>query len=449
MIVIGGGLAGSEAAWQVARRGVEVTLFEMRPSVLTPAHRTGLLAELVCSNSLGSNEIHTASGILKEELRIYGSMVIKAADQSRVPAGQALAVDRERFAIWVTNAVENHPLISVRREVVETLPEGEVVVIASGPLTAEPLTKAIVSLTKEDVLHFYDAVSPIVTADSLDLEHIFGGSRYERGTTSFDYLNAPMNQEEYEAFWSALVSAKVASKEIPKEEEYFEGCLPIEELARRGKDTLRYGPLKPVGLVDPRTGTQAYAVVQLRRENASGSLYSLVGFQTGLLWPEQRRVFRMIPGLREAEFVRYGVMHRNTFINAPRILKPTLEAPTVSKATGGRVFFAGQISGSEGYVEAIATGLLAGVNASRIKRGLPLIEPPPDTMLGGLSHGMTTESASDFQPVNASFALLGPVMDRIKPKGSRRRGFKAKREYRMTVAKICLERARKLANIMT
>lgn len=434
---------------QAARRGVEVTLFEMRPKVLTPAHRTGLLAELVCSNSLGSNEIHTASGILKEELRIYGSMVIKAADQSRVPAGQALAVDRERFAICVTNAVESHPLISVKREVVETLPEGEVVVIASGPLTAEPLTKAIVSLTKEEVLHFYDAVSPIVTADSLDLEHVFGGSRYERGTTSFDYLNAPMNQEEYEAFWSALVSAKVASKEIPQEEEYFEGCLPIEELARRGKDTLRYGPLKPVGLIDPRTGTQAYAVVQLRRENASGSLYSLVGFQTGLLWPEQRRIFRMIPGLREAEFVRYGVMHRNTFINAPKILKPTLEAPIMSEATGGRVFLAGQISGSEGYVEAIATGLLAGVNASRIKRGLPLIELPPDTMLGGLCHGMTTEGASDFQPVNASFALLGPVMDCIRPKAPKRRGSKAKREYRMAVARVCLERARKLANIMT
>lgn len=426
-----------------------MVLFEMRPLVLTPAHRTGLLAELVCSNSLGSNEIHTASGILKEELRIYGSVVLKAADQSKIPAGQALAVDRERFAISVTNAVENHPLIRVKREVVETLPEGEVVVIASGPLTAEPLAKAIVSLTGEETLHFYDAVSPIVTADSLDLEHLFGGSRYEKGTTSFDYLNAPMNREEYEAFWSELVSAKVASKEIPGEEKFFEGCLPIEELARRGKDTLRYGPLKPVGLVDPRTGMQAYAVVQLRRENASGSLYSLVGFQTGLLWPEQRRIFRMIPGLSEAEFVRYGVVHRNTFINAPKVLKPTLEAPAVSKATSGKVFFAGQISGSEGYVEAVATGVLAGVNASRARRGLPLLELPTDTMLGGLCYGMTSGGPAGFQPVNARFALLGPVMERIKPKGSRRKGSKAKREARMEVAKICLESARKLVNIMT
>lgn len=427
-----------------------MTVYEMRPSVLTPAHRTGLLAELVCSNSLGSNETYTASGILKEELRSYGSMVLEAADCSRIPAGHALAVDRERFAIAVTGAIEVIEAIEIKRELISSLPEDEVVVVASGPLTAAPLARKIEEAMGEGALYFYDAVAPIVTLDSLDLTYLFGGSRYEKGTTSFDYLNAPMNQDEYKAFRSALVSAKTSSKE-PFDNKFFEGCLPIEEIAKRGEDTLRYGPLKPVGLVDPRTGRRAYAVVQLRRENTSGSLYNLVGCQTGLLWPEQRRVFRMIPGLADAEFVRYGVMHRNTYINAPEILKPTLEAYKISEATGGRVFFAGQVAGSEGYVEAIGTGLLAGINASRVARDLEPIELPDTTMLGGLCCAMTTGAPGGFQPVNANFALLGPVMDRLGKRGRRKggKGSKARREARREAASISLEIARKLANILT
>ncbi|MCS7234182.1 MAG: methylenetetrahydrofolate--tRNA-(uracil(54)-C(5))-methyltransferase (FADH(2)-oxidizing) TrmFO [Synergistetes bacterium] len=406
--VIGGGLAGSEAAWQLAKRGIKVTLFEMRPHLMTPAHQTGYFAELVCSNSLGAEGLDTASGLLKEELRLLGSVILECAYASRVPAGKALAVDRERFSKLVTERISSNSLIEVVREEVKEVPDDGEVIVATGPLTSPSLSEKLRELLGSEYLYFYDAVSPIVTYESLNMERIFKGSRYGVGE---DYLNCPMTKEEYEAFWEALVNAErhpLHSFEDPK---YFEGCLPIEVIASRGKETLLYGPLKPVGLIDPKSGKEPYAVVQLRRENIEGTLYNLVGFQTNLKWSEQRRVFRMIPGLENAEFVRYGVMHRNIFINSPVLLDRSLRLKK-----DRRVLFAGQIVGVEGYMESTAMGLVAAL--SIISDGN--IEFPEETMIGSLLRYITTADPCNFQPMNANFGILPSLefkeRDKVKRK---------------------------------
>ena len=398
--VVGGGLAGTEAAWQIAQLGVPVILSEMRPVRQSPAHHTDQLGELVCSNSFGALATDRAAGLLKEELRQLGSLVIATADRHAVPAGGALAVDRARFSQALTEAIANHPLITLRREEVTEIPEG-IAVLCTGPLTSEPLAKALQAFTGLEYLSFFDASSPIVTGDSLNRAVVFQASRYDKGEAA--YLNCPMTEAEYERFWQALVEAEqVPLKDFEKEErKFFEGCLPIEEMARRGKDTLRFGPLKPVGLVDPRTGTRPYAVVQLRQEDKAGKLWNLVGFQTNLKWGEQQRVFRLIPGLEAAEFVRFGVMHRNTFLNSPRLLLPTLQfrrRPTL--------FAAGQLVGTEGYACAVAGGWLAGQNAARLALGLPLITLPPETMMGSLFQFISSADPKYFQPMPANFGLL-------------------------------------------
>jgi methylenetetrahydrofolate--tRNA-(uracil-5-)-methyltransferase len=412
LTVIGGGLAGCEAAWQAAQRGVPVRLYEMRPVRPTPAHKTDRLAELVCSNSLRGAELDQAAGLLKEEMRRLGSLILQAADAHRLPAGTALAVDREGFAAAVTRAIAEHPLIELVREEVTAIPDEGPVVIATGPLTSDALAEAIRRFTGEEYLSFFDAASPIVSADSIDMSKVFRASRYGRGE---DYLNCPMTEEEYEAFWQALVKAEVAERHDFEREMVFEGCLPIEEMARRGRDTLRFGPLRPVGLVDPRTGRQPYAVVQLRQDNAAGTLYNLVGFQTGLKWGEQRRVFRLIPGLERAEFERYGVIHRNTFIKSPRILLPTLQTRRRPD-----LFFAGQITGVEGYVESAATGIVAGINASRLLQGLEPVVFPPETAVGALCRYITHADPDHFQPMNIAFGLLPPPERRIRDKRRRK-----------------------------
>ncbi|WP_324717714.1 methylenetetrahydrofolate--tRNA-(uracil(54)-C(5))-methyltransferase (FADH(2)-oxidizing) TrmFO [Carboxydochorda subterranea] len=402
--VVGGGLAGSEAAWQAARMGARVRLYEMRPARPTPVHQTGLLAELVCSNSLGGAGTDTSAGLLKEEMRRLGSLVVQAADAHRVPAGSALAVDRERFASEITRKVEAHPSITVIREEVREVPEpGDgVVVLATGPLTSDALAASLARLVGDRFLAFYDAAAPIVTAESIDTDRGFWASRHGKGTP--DYLNLPMDREQYEALSQALAEADVHEGHLPEELKFFEGCVPVEELARRGLDTLRYGPMRPVGLRDPRTGQMPYAVVQLRKEDAEGRLLNLVGFQTRLKWGEQARIFRMIPGLEQAEFVRFGVVHRNTFVNAPRVLEPT------GQVKGhGRLLLAGLITGVEGYVESAAAGWLAGVNAARILRGLSPMVLPPETMMGALWRYVTTARPDDFQPMNAAFGLLPPA----------------------------------------
>ncbi|MFS8741499.1 FADH(2)-oxidizing methylenetetrahydrofolate--tRNA-(uracil(54)-C(5))-methyltransferase TrmFO [Synechococcus sp. WC10meta] len=398
--VVGGGLAGTEAAWQIAQLGVPVILSEMRPVRQSPAHHTDLLGELVCSNSFGAIASDRAAGLLKEELRQLGSLVIATADRHAVPAGGALAVDRARFSQALTEAIANHPLITLRREEVTEIPEG-IAVLCTGPLTSEPLAKALQAFTGLEYLSFFDASSPIVTGDSLNRAVVFQASRYDRGEAA--YLNCPMTEAEYERFWQALVEAEqVPLKDFEKEErKFFEGCLPIEEMARRGKDTLRFGPLKPVGLVDPRTGSRPYAVVQLRQEDRAGKLWNLVGFQTNLKWGEQQRVFRLIPGLEAAEFVRFGVMHRNTFLNSPQLLLPTLQfrrRPTLLAA--------GQLVGTEGYACAVAGGWLAGQNAARLALGLPLITLPPETMMGSLFQFISSADPKYFQPMPANFGLL-------------------------------------------
>ena len=399
LTVIGAGLAGSEAAWQAASAGVPVTLYEMRPQRLTPAHRTGEFAELVCSNSLRAASIENAVGLLKEELRRLDSLIIGAALSCAVPAGGALAVDRERFAATVTERLEAHPLVRVSREEVQDLPAAGTVVVATGPLTTPGLAGAIRRFLGEDYLSFFDAAAPIVTADSVDREKVFRASRYGQGEGA-EYLNCPMNEDEYRRFREALVGAELARRH-DFEPRFFEGCLPVEELARRGPETLRFGPLKPVGLADPRTGARPYAVVQLRQDNAAATHYNLVGFQTSLRWPEQERVFRMIPGLAEARFVRYGMMHRNSFILSPVVLGPTLQA-----RRDPRIFFAGQLTGVEGYVESAAMGLVAGVNAARLTRGLEPLVFPPETVIGALARYITTADPRHFQPMNAAFGLL-------------------------------------------
>jgi len=411
VVVIGGGLAGCEAAWQISERGFSVDLYEMRPFVTTGAHTGESLAELVCSNSLGSNHLHRASGLLKEELRRMGSLLIHCADQTALPAGGALAVDREAFACAVAGAIGANPRIRViRREVVE-IPDG-LTVVASGPLTSARLTVELAALTGCQQLYFYDAVAPIVAADTIDMTIAFKGSRYGKGERSEgDYINCPLTEGEYTAFVDALVSAEcVGHRDIEDgigngvaagPGEYFEGCLPIEVQAKRGAEALAYGPMRPVGLADPRAERKPYAVVQLRQDDLAGSLYNMVGFQTNLTYPEQARIFRAIPGLQNAEFIRYGHMHRNTFINSPYLLKPTLQY--VRRVD---LFFAGQITGVEGYAGNIATGLLAGINAARFGRGGDLIELPVTSMIGALSHYISHSSPQSFQPMKANFGLL-------------------------------------------
>lgn len=417
LTVIGGGLAGSEAAWQAAQRGARVRLYEMRPHRTTPAHTTGSLAELVCSNSLGSNLINRAPGLLKEELRRASSLVIEVADKHAVPAGSALAVDREGFAAEVTQRIAAHPRIELVREEMTSLPEEGLTIVASGPLTSESLTTSIRTLTGSDFLYFYDAIAPIVTLESIDFSKAFRASRYDRGeNTQGDYINCPMNEEEYDHFIKELVNAeRIQLRDFEREDaNFFEGCLPVEVLAARGHDALAYGPLRPVGLRDPRTGRRPHAVVQLRQDNAAGTLYNLVGFQTNLRYGEQARVFRLIPGLEKAEFMRYGSMHRNTYINAPTLLRPTLQFK--SRST---LFFAGQIAGLEGYVANVAGGWLAGINAAHLLLGQEPVTPPPATMLGALVHYITHADAEDFQPMKPNFGLVPPLERRIRGKRAR------------------------------
>ncbi|RDV82437.1 FADH(2)-oxidizing methylenetetrahydrofolate--tRNA-(uracil(54)-C(5))-methyltransferase TrmFO [Ammonifex thiophilus] len=413
VVVVGAGLAGSEAAWQIARRGIKVILYEMRPHKMTPAHHTGYFGELVCSNSLRAESLENAVGLLKEEMRRLGSLIMQAAEANRVPAGGSLAVDREGFAAYITEALSSHPLIEIRREEVTSIPDHFPTIIAAGPLTSPALSAAIKELTGEEYLYFYDAVAPIVTLESIDQEKVFWSSRYGKGEPA--YINCPMTKEEYDRFYEALVTAeRVPLKEFEKEI-HFEGCMPIEVMAARGRETLLYGPLKPVGLIDPRTGKQPYAVVQLRQDNREGTLFNLVGFQTNLKWSEQKRVFRLIPGLERAEFVRYGMMHRNTFLNAPVLLEPTL----LCKKKPG-LFFAGQITGVEGYVESAAAGLVAGINAARLARGEKPLVFPPETAHGALLNYITTADPRHFQPMNVNYGLFPPLEHKVRDKRRRR-----------------------------
>ena len=407
--VIGAGLAGSEAAWQLAQRGIDVTLREMKPEKKTPAHETEYFAELCCSNSLRSDQLENAVGLLKEELRRLGSLILQCADATRVEAGGALAVDRHGFARMVTEQIRSHPHITVVPGEVTEIPEGEVV-IASGPLTSDALAERLQSLLGADTaLHFYDAAAPLVTAESVDMDKAWFGSRYDRGTA--DYVNCPMTEEEYDAFWTELCAAQEAEVHGFEDKHVFEGCMPVEVMARRGKQTLCYGPLKPRGLNDPKTGKEPFAVVQLRRDNADGTIYNLVGFQTHLKWPEQRRVFSMIPALRNAEFVRYGVMHRNTYLDSPRLLDRYYR---VKKEP--RVCFAGQITGVEGYVESTASGFLAAVELARRLEGKPPVDFPQETAVGALARYISNESVTDFQPMNVNFGIIPPLGYRVKGK---------------------------------
>lgn len=414
--VIGAGLAGSEAAWQAASRGVHVTLYEMRPVRPTGVHVTDKFAELVCSNSLRGNGLENAVGLLKEEMRRLHSLIMREAYEHFVPAGGALAVSREHFATGVTEALSNHPNVTVIRNEVPTIPEEGVVVVASGPLTSESLAADILRFTGEKYLSFYDAAAPILTLESIDMDKVFRQSRYGKGEGD-EYLNCPMNKEEYQAFYEALVSAEKAMPHNPEDEKvcYFEACLPVEEMARRGPDVLRYGPLKPVGLTDPRTGKRPYAVVQLRQDNAAGTLYNIVGFQTSLKWGEQKRVFRLIPGLENAEFERLGVIHRNTFIKSPKVLTPT--GQTQKRP---HLFFAGQMTGVEGYVESAAGGLVAGTNAARLALGQEPVVFPRETALGSLMYYITHADPDHFQPMNIAFGIM-PELEGPKVKDKRLR----------------------------
>ena len=407
--VIGAGLAGSEAAWQLAQRGIDVTLREMKPEKKTPAHETEYFAELCCSNSLRSDQLENAVGLLKEELRRLGSLILRCADATRVEAGGALAVDRHGFARMVTEQIRSHPRITVVPGEVTEIPEGEVV-IASGPLTSDALAERLQDLLGADTaLHFYDAAAPLVTAESVDMDKAWFGSRYDRGTA--DYVNCPMTEEEYDAFWKELTTAQEAPVHGFEDKMVFEGCMPVEVMARRGHDTLCYGPLKPRGLKDPRTGKEPYAVVQLRRDNANGTVYNLVGFQTHLKFPEQRRVFSMIPALHDAEFLRYGVMHRNTFLNSPRLLDRYYRLKAEP-----RISFAGQMTGVEGYVESAASGFLVGVEAARRLTGKPPIDFPRETAIGALGLYVSNPSVTVFQPMNINFGIMPPLDHRVKGK---------------------------------
>lgn len=413
LVIIGGGLAGSEAAWQAANAGARVTIYEMRPKEETAAHKTGHLAEIVCSNSLGSDDPFSAPGMLKEEMRRLNSLIIRIADEVRIPAGTALAVDRDQFSRKITQTLTEHPNIKILREEIHEIPGDALCVIATGPLTSPKLSEAIIQLTQSKNLFFFDAISPIVDADSLDTDRTFLASRYEKGTA--DYMNCPMDEMTYNSFYDALIQADRVQPKSFENVPYFEGCLPIEVMAERGRQTLLFGPLKPVGLIDPKTGQRPYAVLQLRPENLHGSCYNLVGFQTKLTYPEQRRIFRMIPGLEHAEFLRCGSIHRNTFINAPILLQDTLQLKKQP-----RIFFAGQLVGVEGYVEAAASGGLAGINAARILSGLYPVTPPPSTAHGALLHYITTCDPKYFQPINSNFGLYPPLDMSVRDKQKKR-----------------------------
>ena len=409
--VIGAGLAGSEAAWQLANRGLKVTLYEMKPHKKSPAHHTDTFAELVCSNSLRADGIANAVGLLKEELRRLGSLIMECADATRVEAGGCLAVDREGFSKMVTEKIRSHPNITVVEEEITEVPEGPVI-IATGPLTSDALSESIGKYFGQDYLHFFDAAAPLVTAESVDMEKAWWQSRYDKGTA--DYVNCAMNKEEYQAFWKELISAQEAEVHGFEDKNVFEGCMPVEVMARRGEDTLRFGPLKPVGLVDPKTGKEPYAVVQLRQDNAAKSVFNLVGFQTHLKFPEQKRVFSMIPALQNAEFVRYGVMHRNTFLQSPKLLDKYY-----ADRRNPLVAFAGQMTGVEGYVESTASGFLAAVAMAAKLQDRPLPEFPKETAIGALGLYVSDESIVNFQPMNVNFSIIAPLAYRVKKKAEK------------------------------
>ena len=407
--VIGAGLAGSEAAWQLAQRGIKVTLCEMKPQKKTPAHETEYFAELCCSNSLRSDQLENAVGLLKEELRRMDSLIIRCADATRVPAGGALAVDRHGFARMVTEELRNHPNVTVVEGEITEIPEGEVI-IASGPLTSDALAEKLQALFGDaTTLNFFDAAAPLVSFESVDMTSAYFASRYDKGTP--DYINCPMSQEEYKAFWSALIEAEEADVHGFEDKQVFEGCMPVEVMARRGEDTLRYGPLKPKGLPDPKTGRDPYAVVQLRKDNADGTIYNLVGFQTHLKWGEQKRVFSMIPALHDAQYLRYGVMHRNTYLDSPRLLDRYYRLRKEP-----RFAFAGQMTGVEGYVESCASGFLAGVELARRLKGLPALDFPQETAIGALGLYVSNESVGSFQPMNINFGIMPPLGYKVKGK---------------------------------
>jgi methylenetetrahydrofolate--tRNA-(uracil-5-)-methyltransferase len=413
IVIIGGGLAGSEAAWQAANRGAKVTLYEMRPKEMTKAHKTGGLAELVCSNSLGSADPLNAPGILKEEMRRLGSLIIASAEQARVPAGSALAVDRDQFSLKITQTLESHPNVRILHEEITEIPTDCLCIIATGPLTSDKLSAAIRAVTQSHHLYFFDAISPIIDAESINMDIVFAASRYDKGGA--DYLNCPMDDAQYNAFYDALMAAeKVQPKEFEKTP-YFEACIPIEVMAERGRQTMLFGPLKPVGLEDPRTGKRPTAVIQLRTENVHRTCYNIVGFQTKLTYPEQKRVFRMIPGLEQAEFLRYGSLHRNTFINSPQLLLNTLQFKS-----RGTLFFAGQLVGVEGYTESAAMGGFAGINAARALAGLPLVTPPATTAHGCLVGHVASSDPKHFQPMNTNYGLFPPLAQPTRDKEKKR-----------------------------
>ncbi|ACO29844.1 TPA: FADH(2)-oxidizing methylenetetrahydrofolate--tRNA-(uracil(54)-C(5))-methyltransferase TrmFO [Bacillus cereus] len=413
--VIGAGLAGSEAAYQIAKRGVQVRLYEMRPVRQTPAHHTDKFAELVCSNSLRANTLTNAVGVIKEEMRLMDSVIIRAADECSVPAGGALAVDRHEFAAKVTEYVKNHPNVTVMNEEITEIPEGPTI-IATGPLTSPDLSAQLKELTGEDYFYFYDAAAPIVEKDSIDMNKVYLKSRYDKGEAA--YLNCPMTEEEFDRFYEALIAAETVPLKEFEKEIFFEGCMPVEVMASRGRQTLVFGPMKPVGLEDPKTGKTPYAVVQLRQDDAAGTLYNIVGFQTHLKWGPQKEVLQLIPGLENAEIVRYGVMHRNTFINSPNLLRPTYQYKQRDD-----LFFAGQMTGVEGYVESAASGLLAGINAARLVKGEEPIVLPPVTAMGSMANYITATNAKNFQPMNANFGLFAPLEKKIKKKAERNEAY--------------------------
>ncbi|SDM54783.1 methylenetetrahydrofolate--tRNA-(uracil-5-)-methyltransferase [Psychrobacillus sp. OK028] len=406
--VIGAGLAGSEAAWQIAKRGIKVRLYEMRPVKQTPAHHTDKFAELVCSNSLRANNLTNAVGVIKEEMRMLDSLIIQSADNSSVPAGGALAVDRHDFSGRVTEAIRNHPLIEIVNGEVTEIPEG-ITIIATGPLTSPALAEKVKEMTGQDYLYFYDAAAPIVEKDSIDMDKVYLKSRYDKGEAA--YLNCPMTEDEFNRFYDALIAAEVVPLKEFEKEIYFEGCMPVEVMAERGRKTLLFGPMKPVGLEDPKTGKRPYAVVQLRQDDGAGTLYNIVGFQTHLKWGPQKEVLKLIPGLENVEIVRYGVMHRNTFINSPYVLEPTYQLKA-----NNHIFFAGQMTGVEGYVESAGSGLLAGINAARLAKGEELVVFPAETALGSMARYITEANPKNFQPMNINFGLFPELEPKVRDK---------------------------------
>ena len=427
--VIGAGLAGSEAAWQIANQGVKVRLYEMRPQKLTPAHHTENFAELVCTNSLRANRLTNAAGLLKEEMRTFNSIIMESADKHSVPAGGALAVDRETFSKEVTEKLHNHLNVEIINEEIDEIPEG-LTVIATGPLTSDALAKDITKFTGNDGLFFFDAAAPILEKSSLDMDKVYLKSRYDKGEAA--YLNAPMTKDEFYNFYNELIKAETAELHDFEDDKFFEGCMPIEEIASRGAQTMLYGPLKPVGLEDPRTGKEPFAVVQLRQDNAAGDLYNIVGFQTHLKWGEQKRVFSMIPGLENARFVRYGVMHRNTFLCSPEVMQATYQTKKRPD-----LFFAGQMTGVEGYVESAASGLYAGLNAARIAQGKDPVIFPEETMMGAMAHYITHASVKNFQPINANFGIVPKLQERIRNK----------QERNLKISERAIDRIKKFKNL--